>query len=107
MSRITEVLPVALLREAVAPRTEIIWNPIDPQDPGIVRFEIADIVTEKDSGTLVGLEAREDNSVVAISIAEVMNLTLDTAAGPVSGTQVAAYIKALFDKLYVDRFPAT
>lgn len=104
MSRISEVTPVALVREAVAPRTEINWDPLS--NTGLVRFEIADIVTVKDTGELVGLEPRADNNVVAIDITEIFGMTLTTPYGDVSGAQVAAYIKVLFDQLYTERFPA-
>jgi len=101
--RIEEVAPPVTIREKVAPLTEIHWDPMTGD--GVIKFWMQDLVTDKATGEHIGVEPPiNDRVMVSVSLADLMQRTIKTPLGDVTGPQLALAVKILFDELYAETF---
>lgn len=102
MPRVQTIENATVIREVLAPVTEIQWNPIDPVNPGNVVFQCA-------TYTFFGQELISTGPARAliVPLGEIMQRTYDVET-PQGTVQVPALlimgaIKSIFDTHYAER----
>ena len=108
-SRVITEENVVRIREAVAPKIVVDWDPVT--NGGNVTFFLADQVTE--NGVYKGLEPHKTlranaqlgqvQSVIVVPMEEIMASTISTSSGDTPGYVLMVLIKAFFEQLYTQR----
>jgi hypothetical protein len=111
-SRVLTEENVTRIREAVAPKITIDWDPVT--NGGSVTFFLADQVTE--NGVYKGMETHKTlranaqlgqiQNVIVVPMEEIMGATITTSSGTTPGYVLMVLIKAFFEQLYTDRLNA-
>lgn len=97
MPRIKEQTNVTLTREAVAPRIQINWNPVDNSGAVIFHVERMEAIDGE-------FQRMIPEGFLSVSLADLMPRSVTLPDGSeVSTPMVMGYIKAMFDTLYTER----
>lgn len=121
MTRITEQT-LQVVREAVAPRTEIYWNPLD--NSGSVQFIVEDMLFE--NGEYVGLRPHGQyggkeaalrevliNRRMSVDLADILSRSIDVkdpetkeVITSIPGFMIMLAVKEVFDSIFAERLAA-
>lgn len=117
MTRITEQT-LQVVREAVAPRTEIYWNPLD--NSGSVQFIVEDMIFE--NGEYIGLRPHGQygrdaalrevviNRRMSVDLADILSRNIDVkdpetkeVITSIPGFMIMLAVKEVFDSVFAER----
>lgn len=96
--RTTEISNATISTEAVAPRININWNPLD--DSGSVQFQVQRM--EFINGEFQRMLPEPD---IQIPLDEIMTRIVSVNDKNITGYDVTAFIKAVFDQIYSEAHP--